>query len=169
VPAEFKVKRNTVDADRFRAALRLVPEPVAIVTTSHDGQNHGLTATAFASVSAEPPQILVCVNERATSWGLIKNSGCFAVNFLSTAHHDFAQAFAKSGEKAEHFNSPHWKTLETGAPVLIGAVAALDCILESQQHVGTHLILVGRVVEIALGEGDPLMYRAGGFGQYRAD
>ena len=121
------------------------------------------------TVSAEPPQILVCVNERAASWGLIRNSGCFAVNFLAAEHLNFAQAFAKSGEKAEHFDSPRWKILESGAPVLVDAVAALDCVLESQQPVGTHLILVGRVIDITLGEGDPLLYRAGGFGKYRAD
>jgi flavin reductase (DIM6/NTAB) family NADH-FMN oxidoreductase RutF len=161
--------KAAVDADRFRAALRLVPEPVAIVTTIHDGQRHGLTATAFSSVSAEPPQILVCVHQRATSWGLIRESGRFAVNFLAADQRALAQAFAKSGDKDEHFASAQWTTIESGAPVLSDAIAALDCALEQQQLVGTHLILIGRVVGVALGVGEPLLYRAGGFGQYKGE
>jgi len=161
--------KAAVEADRFRAALRLVPEPVAIVTTVHDGQRHGLTATAFSSVSAEPPQILVCVHQRATSWGLIRDSGRFAVNFLAVAHRPLAQAFARSGDKDEHFGLAQWKTLESGAPVLVDAIAALDCALEQQQLVGTHLILIGRVVDVTIGSGEPLLYRAGGFGQYKGD
>jgi flavin reductase (DIM6/NTAB) family NADH-FMN oxidoreductase RutF len=160
---------TAVDADRFRAALRLVPEPVAIVTTVHDGQRHGLTATAFSSVSAEPPQILVCVNQRATSWSLIRDSRRFAVNFLTAAHRPLAEAFAGSSEnRIEHFGLAQWTVLASGAPVLVEAIAALDCTVVQHQLVGTHLILVGRVIGVALGSGEALLYRAGGFGQFRA-
>ena len=159
-----------VDAERFRAALRLVPEPVAIVTTLHDGQPHGMTATAFSSVSAEPPQVLVCVNQLTTSWGLIRDSRRYAVNFLAAGHRALAEAFARSGEsRVEHFGQAHWTTLKSGAPVLSGAIAALDCALVQHELVGTHLILIGRVIDVALGRGEPLLYRAGGFGQYRGD
>jgi len=157
---------SAVEADRFRAALRLVPEPVAIVTTMHDGHRHGLTATAFSSVSAEPPQILVCVNQRATSSALIRDSRRFAVNFLATGHRPLAEAFARSGEnRIEHFGLAQWTALASGAPVLVDAVAALDCALVRHELVGTHLVLIGRVVDVALGQGEPLLYRAGQFGR----
>ena len=156
-----------VDAERFRAALRLVPEPVAIVTTVHQGQRHGLTATAFSSVSAEPPQILVCVNQRATSWGLIRDSRRFTVNFLAAEHRGLAEAFARSGEdRIEHFGLAQWNALASGSPVLVDAIAALDCTVVQHQLVGTHLILVGRVVGVALGPGEPLLYRDGRFGRF---
>ncbi len=129
---------STIDADRFKAALRLLPEPVAIVTTVHDGHKHGMTATAFASVSAEPPQILVCVNEKATSWGLIRDSGKFAVNFLPTKMSDLAHHFSKTADnKDDKFDSALWKTLESGAPILNDAVSALDCVFgtaDTQRH-----------------------------------
>ena len=161
---------EAVDAERFRAALRLVPEPVAIVSTIHDGQRHGLTATAFSSVSAEPPQILVCVNQRATSWALIRDSRRFVVNFLATEHRALAEAFARSGgNRVEHFGQAPWSQLRSGAPVLVDAIAALDCALVQHLQVGTHLILVGRVVEVALGSGEPLLYRDGGFGRFTPD
>jgi flavin reductase (DIM6/NTAB) family NADH-FMN oxidoreductase RutF len=161
----------TVDADGFRSALRLVPEPVAIVTTFHDGHKHGMTATAFASVSAEPPQVLVCVNEKATSWGLIRDSGRFAVNFLPTQDRDLAHVFSKTADnKDEQFDPARWTTLESGAPILNDAVSALDCVLQQQQLSGTHLVLVGRVVGIWLGGGaDTLLYCAGAFGRFRKD
>ncbi|HEY1722932.1 MAG TPA: flavin reductase family protein [Magnetospirillaceae bacterium] len=162
---------SVVDSERFKAALRLLPEPVAIVTTNHDGHKHGMTATAFASVSAEPPQILVCVNQRATSWGLIRDSGKFAVNFLPAKLSQLAHHFSKTADnKIDAFDPSLWKTLESGAPILQDAVSALDCVLEQQQLSGTHLILVGRVVGIWLGGGDDtLLYCAGAFGQFRKD
>ncbi len=165
------MSENIVTADQFKAALRLLPEPVAIVTTNHDGHKHGMTATAFASVSAEPPQVLVCVNEKATSWGLIRDSGRFAVNFLSTADADLAHQFSKTADsKDDKFEAPRWKTLESGAPVLTDAVTALDCVLERQTLSGTHLILVGRIVGIWMGGGaETLLYCAGAFGQFRKD
>jgi flavin reductase len=130
-----------------------------------------MTATAFASVSAEPPQILVCVNQKATSWGLIRDSGRFAVNFLSTADTDLAHVFSKTADKKdEQFDSVRWKSLESGAPILSDAVSALDCVLEQQQLSGTHLILVGRIVGIWMGgSAETLLYCAGAFGQFRKD
>lgn len=162
---------STVSADLFKQALRLLPEPVAIVTTNHDGHKHGMTATAFASVSAEPPQVLVCVNQKATSWGLIRDSGKFAVNFLPTKRSDLAHHFSKTSDHKDDVFDPNlWKTLESGAPILNDAIAALDCALDQQQLSGTHLILVGRVVGIWLGgAADTLLYCAGAFGQFRKD
>ena len=164
-------ENQKVDADRFRAAMRLLPEPVAIVTTNHLGHKHGMTATAFASVSVEPPQILVCVDHRATSWGLIRDSGKFAVNFLPLQRSDMAHLFSRTADKKDDaFDPKLWKTLESGAPILQDAISALDCVLDQQQESGTHLILVGRVIGVWMsGSEETLLYCAGQFGQFRRE
>jgi len=160
-----------VDADMFKAAMRLLPEPVAIVTTYHEGHNHGMTATAFASVSVEPPQVLVCLNRRATSLGLIRDSGKFAVNFLPAERADMAHHFSQVADKKDDaFDPTQWKTLESGAPIFKDAISALDCVLDQQQASGTHLILVGRVVGIWMGGSrETLLYCAGRFGQFQKE
>lgn len=159
---------RAVDAEAFKAALRRLPEPVAIITTSHKGRRHGMTATAFAAVSVDPPQVLVCINQRAVSWSLIRESRRFAANFLPAARTDLAGEFSQTADNKDYrFAAPAWRATESNVPILADAVAALECTVESHQQSGTHYILVGRVVAlIAGGDADALLYRAGRFGRF---
>ena len=154
--------------DLFRAALRLAPEPVAVVTTSCEGHRHGMTATAFASVSAEPPKVLVCINRNTVSSGLIRRASQFAVNFLTTQDRDLAEKFSRTKSDAEHiFLGAGCSVMATGAPVLDCATASIDCVLDECHDGGTHHIVVGNVVAVRINGGQTLLYCAVLFGSFQ--
>src|SRR4029077_17082738 len=90
------VSLECVEAERYRDAMRRVPAAVTIVTTQFEHEANGLTATAVCSVTADPPQVLVCVNREATAESLIAKSRRFVVNFLSEEHEDRARRFSQS-------------------------------------------------------------------------
>ena len=116
-------------------------------------------ATAVCSLSAEPPQLLVCVNRNAATHDLISTTRRFCVNVLSDQHIDIASAFAGGVDWNQRFEHGAWSTLTTGAPVLTDALAAFDCELQETFASDTHSIFIGRVVGIRHEEREtPLMY-----------
>src|SRR5258705_14008963 len=95
------VWRESVEAERYRDAMRRVPAAVTIVTTQHDNEANGLTATAVCSVTADPPQVLVCVNREASAHSLIARSRRFVVNFLSEKHENRARRFSQENHTTQ--------------------------------------------------------------------
>lgn len=159
-----KVQEEIISADMYKAAMRQVASPVAVITTSHNGQKAGLTATAICSATAEPPTILVCVNRTASAEEMIAASGRLAVNFLTEAQHEVARLFSTSKLSSEkRFSVGEWTTLFTGAPILRNTTASFDCAVESVVPCGTHHIYVSRVEAVAWEDADPLLYRDGYF------
>jgi flavin reductase len=154
----------SVEAHLYRDAMRRVPAAVTIVTTQHDQQANGLTATAVCSVTADPPQILVCVNRAATANSLIAKSRRFVVNFLSEEHEDRARRFSQAKLAAEErFSGISWVEMVTGSPAMADAVVALDCSVNTDMICGSHTVYLARVVDIRVGNALPLLYRAGEF------
>jgi len=152
------------DPKAFRAAMRKVPGAVAIITSNTDSARNGLTATAVCSVSAEPPQLLICVNLSASVKPIISDAGRFAVNFAARDQERVAKLFATSKlDPNERFGSADWETLQTGAPVLKGASTVFDCKLVSESTHGTHAIFVGEVMATGGSGGEPLVYHDAGF------
>jgi flavin reductase len=150
-----------VEAGAFRDAMAQFAEPVTIVSTAGPGGHGGLTATSVASVSDDPPTVLVCLNRSGRSHGKIAANGVFCVNLLAADQRDLAIAFAaRTDEPADAlFAGSGWRPLETGAPVSREALVALDCRLVDSKDVGTHVVLFGRVVAIARGrERTALLY-----------
>lgn len=146
-------------AQTFRDAMARVASAVHIVTTTGPA---GLTATAVASVSDEPPMVLVCVEAGSRTLAAIRASGVFCVNTLPGGFEEMAQLFAgRRGLDGEaRFAAPGWTTLATGAPVLAGALVAFDCRLAAIHEAATHRIVVGEVVGLGgAGRGDGLIYR----------
>jgi flavin reductase (DIM6/NTAB) family NADH-FMN oxidoreductase RutF len=150
-----------VDAAAFRHAMRRFVSGVTIVTTVLEGKPKGFTATAFTSVSAEPPMVLVCVNRSARSHPVIAAAGRFCVNVLSLEQEPLAVRF--SSHDGDPFVDILYQTQATGSPVLEGSLAFFDCELTEEHTVGTHTIFVGSVVACGTGAGSPLGYYAGGF------
>jgi flavin reductase (DIM6/NTAB) family NADH-FMN oxidoreductase RutF len=147
--------------------MRQLAAGVTLVTTAHGGHRAGLTATAVCSVSAEPPQLLACVNREAEAHSLLLASGCLAVNLLSAEQHLLADRFAgRTGVMGEaRFGAGRWTTLTTGAPVLEEALASFDCHIATAQEAGTHTIFIARVVGVALSPGRrPIVYVDGAYG-----
>ena len=157
----------TVDTAAFKRGMRHLAASVTLITTRHLELRGGLTATAVCSVSAEPPQILVCVNKSASAHDPIGEAGFFCVNILSPGHRKIAERFAGMDgvEGDERFvDMGEWSSLSTGAPVLKGCPVSFDCRLVSKVSAGTHTVYIGEIVDLAL---DPaahaLLYADGNF------
>ena len=157
-----------MDAETFRLGMRRVSGAVTVVTTrTGEGEQRGLTATAFTSLSTTPPSVLVCVNRDSWVGRVAPETGVFCVNVLSHRQRDVAETFA--GHTAlsggARFGIGTWERLTTGAPVLAEALASFDCRLERTIEHATHVILIGTVEASRVGDGrlEPLLYSDGAF------
>jgi flavin reductase (DIM6/NTAB) family NADH-FMN oxidoreductase RutF len=143
--------------DAFKAAMRRFATGVAVVTTVHEGRIHGFTANAFASVSAEPPTVLICVNRGATAHPLISASQRFCVNILALQQRALAERFA-GGEPRQRFEGVAYRLGPSGSPILEGTLAHVDCTLAEELTASTHTIFLGTVLDADWREGAPLGY-----------
>lgn len=134
-----------LDLDDFRAVMSLWPSGVTITTTvDDDSLRWGFTASAFSSVSLQPPLILICLGAAAKCHATFVRAKYFAVNILSTRHEQLALRFATRG--SDKFNGTDFRPGHTGSPVLTDAVASLECVMHAAVPAGDHTILIGKVV-----------------------
>lgn len=154
----------SVSAAQFRAALGHWASGVAVVTSAAGGRVHGMTVTAFASASLEPPLVLVCADRSSRTLEVIEAGGVFAVNVLGAAQRALAERFASKADEDRRFEGLRWSPGVTGAPRIEGSVAALDCRVVAAHGAGDHVIVVGRVEDAQVHGGEPLLY---GDGAYR--
>lgn len=152
--------------DAFRAVMRRMPTGVTVVTTIRDGRPKGFTANAFASVSADPPMVLICVNRQARTHPLIATAGHFCVNILRLDQREIAERFASHDER-DPFASIAYRIDRTGSPVFDDALAYLDCELADDYEVGTHTIFIGRVLACVARDGSPLGYFNGAYRDFQ--
>ena len=118
----------TVSVDDFKKALQLWASGVTVVTTSSEKFGvQGMTVTAFTSVSVNPPQVLVCINDSADTGAGIEESQSFAVNILKSDQQDLSNQFAGGTSQQQRFENTDWKAGMTGAPILNNTLMSLDC------------------------------------------
>ncbi|HWK97371.1 MAG TPA: flavin reductase family protein [Pseudolabrys sp.] len=156
-----------VDSKRFWQTLSERATGVTIVTARGSGGPAGFLGLSASHVCADPPTVLVSIDDNTSALAAVLESRAFAINFLPAGARDVADRFGfKSAVKgAERFEEGRWGRLTTGAPVLNDALGAFDCVLEETIRRGTTTIAIGRVVDLAAkGEGDPLVIFRG---QYR--
>jgi flavin reductase (DIM6/NTAB) family NADH-FMN oxidoreductase RutF len=154
-----------VDSAEFRRILGHWTTGVAIVTSlAPNGRPRGLTANAVASVSLEPPLVLVCVERGADTHDSIRSAGSFAISILPQTAERTARRFAGDETDAK-FEGIAWRAEQSGAPVLDEALAWVDCRLQDAHDAGDHSIYVGAVLAGDAREGEPLAYYRGGFGR----
>jgi flavin reductase (DIM6/NTAB) family NADH-FMN oxidoreductase RutF len=151
---------SALAADDFRDALRHFPSGVTIVTLRAGSRVHGLTVSAFASVSTEPPLVAVMIDRRHQAHSILeREKATFAVNVLGHDQTDLSNRFAwlKDGDR---FAEGNWEEAVTGAPVLADAVFWLDCTIFQRVAAGTHTIFIGQVRASHVGrpDGEPLIY-----------
>jgi len=161
-----------MDANKYRAIMQHQAGAVALITTGDVGARTGLTATAVCSLTDDPPTLLVCVNRSASAHDLICEKMTFGVNLLAQHQQELAGAFSGrtglNGEDRFHVEGHEWTTLKTDAPVLVGALANLDCEVIEQQTFKTHTIFIGAVREGSISEtAAPLLYFRGDFWDVR--
>lgn len=149
-----------VTSEQFRDALRHFPSGVTVVTVRAGDEIHGLTVSAFASVSPEPPLILIMIDSRHTAHAMFEREGAvFAVNILCQDQVELSNRFAWVKDE-DRFAEGDWQEAVTGAPVLADALAWLDCKLVGRHRAGTHSIYVGEVQATESPRADcaPLVY-----------
>ena len=149
-----------IGSDQFKDTLRFFASGVTILTIRAGEARHGLTVSAFASVSPEPPLIAVLVDQRHRGHELLVEPGAtFAVNVLTEAQSELSERFAWSPE-GDRFAAGRWTTAVTGAPILEDALAWLDCRPVERFTAGSHSVFAGEVLASATredGQG-PLLY-----------
>jgi flavin reductase (DIM6/NTAB) family NADH-FMN oxidoreductase RutF len=156
---------SSIDQQEFRRALGAFATGITIVTTRSGGEIHGMTANAFTSVSLDPPLILVSVDRKARLLGEIERAGDFAVSVLTDEQEAWSRHFARQPQGDGVEFAPEWLPGE-GPPLVPGALAHLRCRVERLLDGGDHVLVLGRVEEIAAvsdRRGGLLYYR----GQYR--
>lgn len=127
-----------------------------MTTRDWTGTPWGFTASSFCSLSADPPQVLVCLANDADCYPAFRDGDAFAVNVLAAHQEDIARRFATKG--ADKFEPGGFRPGARGLPVLDGAVAVLECEVANRFPGGDHTILVGTVYEATARDGDPAVY-----------
>ncbi len=150
-----------VEADDFlRRVMRHWTTGVAVVSSTWQGQRHGLTANSLSSVSVEPPLVTVTLANAARTHGVVKQSGVFGVTILSAEQEEVAARFAgRLGEWEDRFSGLEVFLLETGSPLLVGGLAHLDCRVVFEYPMPGSTLFVGWAVAFRVAEdGQPLVY-----------
>ncbi len=142
------------DGQRFREAMSRVAGAVHLITTDGQAGKAGLTATAVASVSAEPPTVLVCLNKTSRTTAVLQANGFFAVNTLGAGQQELANVFAgrTPAKGAARFDHGKWETGAANQPVLANALVSFTARVIEVRSVATHLVVIGEVIEIGLGQ-----------------
>jgi 3-hydroxy-9,10-secoandrosta-1,3,5(10)-triene-9,17-dione monooxygenase reductase component len=158
-----------LDVARLKSVMGHFATGVTIVAGVEGGEPLGFTAQSFHSLSIDPPLVLVCPSKTVSSWPRIRESGKFCVSILNRDQEALCMTFAS--KTPDKFDGVSWEPAPgTGAPMLDGAVAWIDCELESEHDGGDHTIVVGRVVHVDLASGEfhPLVFYRAGFGRFES-
>ena len=143
--------------NEFRSALSQFASGVTVVTTRDaHGKKHGITVSAFCSVSLEPPMVLICIEKTTGSHYAFGESGAFVVNILSSTQAEVSEHFASRVD--EKFGDVEHTLNEDGVPVLTDAISTLRCTLRHSLDGGDHSIFVGLVESVEVQGGKPLIY-----------
>jgi flavin reductase (DIM6/NTAB) family NADH-FMN oxidoreductase RutF len=122
-----------------------------------------MTVSAFAEVSLAPPLVLVCADKTSKTHPVIARGGVFALNVLAAGQAQLSDLFASKRDEEHRFAELAYETGITGAPLLAGTVATLDCRVCAAHEAGDHVIYVGEVVASRRSQREPLVYWAGGY------
>jgi flavin reductase (DIM6/NTAB) family NADH-FMN oxidoreductase RutF len=158
----------SVTSTDFRKALGCFATGVTVITVDYEGQVQGMTANAFASVSLDPPLVLVCVDQRARTHAHLHAKKRFGVNVLAENQQTISQYYARAAQDhghAEREAGARFDRTPQGTPVLNGALAYLECRLHTVQDAGDHTIFIAEVEQVVVRDGDPLLYYRG---EYRS-
>ena len=132
-----------------------------VTTTAPDGTPHGLTVNSLVSLSLEPPQLIVCLKRANRSYAAFADATHFAVNVLAEDQLPLSRFFASDRER-KFDDVPHHAGAASGAPLLAGAHAWLECaVADRLAVVGTHVIVIGSLLAFGLSDAPPLLFHRG--------
>ena len=155
---------ETVSKEDLKSAFSRWATGVTIVTARAGDRILGMTVSAFSEVSLEPPLVLVCADKTSNTHSLIAKSGAFAVHILRRGQEELSNLFASRKDEHRRFDDLEYENGATGAPLLSGMIATFDCRVRDAHEAGDHIIYVGEVIDLRLGDPDdaasegPLMF-----------
>ena len=158
-----------IDPEHLRQAMRSWTTGVTVVTSCHAGTHYGMTVNSFTSISLDPPVVSVALANTTRTHHLVQQSGVFAVTILEEGQGAISDRFAGKvvgaaqadlqPEMVDRFMGIETFALSTGAPLIKGGAAYLDCQVINQIDVGTTTVFLGKVIAVQLtGGGKPLVY-----------
>ncbi len=154
----------TVDQHAFRAVLGRFSSGVTVVTVLDAASvDHGMTVSAFCSVSLNPPLVLICVDHEASLYESICKATDFTVNILSEGQEALARRFA--GPDPDRFEGIGFSRGANGIAILNDVLGHIQCKVVERRPTGDHDVIIGEVEEVAADEGRPLLYYRGGYAQ----
>ncbi len=159
---------DPIDGREFRRVLGHYPTGVTVVTAACPTGPEGMTIGSFTSVSLDPPLVSFCPSRDSDSWIRMRDVGSFCVNVLGDHQADVSTTFASKTD--DRFEGLTTRIEATGAPVIEGCLAWIDCRVEAVHAAGDHDIVVGQVVALGTagppdGAGGPLVFLKGGYGR----
>jgi 3-hydroxy-9,10-secoandrosta-1,3,5(10)-triene-9,17-dione monooxygenase reductase component len=155
-----------LDQARFREALGHFATGITIVTATEEGKPVGFSCQSFAALSLDPPMVILAPARSSTSWPRIAAAGSFCVNILAENQEAVCRAFAVSG--GDKFAGVEWTPGVTGAPLIAGSLATVECTLGAIYDGGDHELVTGHVVDLGIGDGSPLLFYRSGYGHFVA-
>ncbi len=157
------VERLPVSYDDFRQAMRRFAASVNVITSADGESLNGMTATAVASVTADPPSVLIIVNHSARSHAIIKRTRAFTINVLAADQQAVAIHFAS--KPADPFGSIAHTIGSNRCPIIDGIAAHLECAVVQHFEFGTHTIFIGKIVGTNVSSFAPLLFHDGSYQQ----
>ncbi len=146
-----------IDLERFKEAMSRFATGITVVAGMEDGHPVGFTCQSFVSLSIDPPFVAVAPARTSTSWPRIARAGTFCVNVLGDHQEELCRGFAVSG--GDKFGGVDWHPAPmTGSPVIDGSLAWVDCEVELVHDAGDHELIIGKVLDLGIGEGSPLLF-----------
>ena len=153
-----------IDSATFRSVLGRFVSGVTIATARDANDvDHGMTASAFSSVSLDPPLVMACISHDATLHPVLLEREEIAFSILTASQEPIARRFAEKLD--DRFAGIGFTRGVTGAPLIDGALAVIEARIIHRYAGGDHTIFVAEVIAASAGVGDPLVYYRGGYGQ----
>jgi flavin reductase len=158
------LRTMSLNSAEFRKAMGCFATGVTIITVDLEGEVHGMTANAFASVSLDPLLVLVCVDHKTHTHAHLHSKKRFGINVLCQDQRMISEYYASPAHTHEHAEDEAGARFDRtthGTPMLRGALAYLECRLHSAKDAGDHTIFIAEVEDVVVRQGDPLLFFRG--------
>ncbi|HET9453867.1 MAG TPA: flavin reductase family protein [Gemmatimonadaceae bacterium] len=152
-----------IGPDEFRAVLGRFASGVTVLTARHGDSDHGMTASAFCSVSLNPPLVLACIDRSADMSAIMAQATHFGVSILAEGQEALSRRFSEL--PSGRFDGVGYRRAESGVILLDDALAHLECRRVASHEAGDHVIHVGEVEVASCQQDRPLLYYRGGYAQ----
>ena len=157
---------SSFDTAHFKEVLGHFTSGITVITGADREGPVGFTCQSFMSLSLDPPLVAFGPSLTSSSWPRIQAVGAFCVNVLGEHQEALSRVFAT--KDPDKFQGIGWHRAATGSPVLDRVLAWIDCRIDSVHQAGDHLLVVGQVRELGVGEGEPLLFYRAGYGRFEA-